>query len=174
MYVGDFYQLPPPDGVALVSIPVWLLDCAQKKDVSGRANSGLELIWGGAPWGVQSIIELKEAHRCKDLWYNDFVNEVRTMNLSEDNYNFVHGYETSVPGSWLAGRPCCGNKKCEQLPRTWAKEKKRKFHGRSVEVLNVSYVPKNVKVKYLWQKVPTGKQLRINAFVTRNFYVHVL
>ena len=53
LYVGDFYQLPPPDGVALVSIPVWLLDCAQKKDVSGRANSGLELMWGGAPWGGQ-------------------------------------------------------------------------------------------------------------------------
>ena len=117
LYVGDFYQLPPPDGVALVSIPVWLLDCAQKKDVSGRANSGLELMWGGPPWGVQSIIELKQAHRCKDLWYNEFVNEIRIMNLSEDNYNFVHGYETSVPGSWVAGSPCCKNKKCEELPK---------------------------------------------------------
>ena len=127
LYVGDFYQLPPPDGVALVSIPVWLLDCAQKKDVSGRANSGLELMWGGPPWGVQSIIELKQAHRCKDLWYNEFVNEIRIMNLSEDNYNFVHGYETSVPGSWVAGSPCCKNKNCEELPRIWAKQKKEQI-----------------------------------------------
>jgi hypothetical protein len=124
LYVGDFYQLDPPDGVSLASVPAWILEPKSKR-ISGRANAGLELFWGKAPWGVHGVTELTEPHRCKDAWYNEFVHQVRRMELSVENHAFLHGLETSVPGSWAGGKAECNNSKCQQLVEKWASEKEK-------------------------------------------------
>ena len=130
LYVGDFFQLAPPEGVPLTTVPDWLLQSrveSKPQTKNGRLGNGLELFWGGYPWGVQDMTELVTPHRCKDLWYNEVVNEIRAMSLSVDNHAFLHGMPTTVPGSWVAGKTERGRKRCRKLVRTWAKER-----GRSV------------------------------------------
>lgn len=130
LYVGDFYQLAPPDGAALTSVPDWLLTGGRAaKKPNGRIGNGLELFWGGLPSGVQGMTELITPHRCKYLWYNEVLNQIRTMELSNDNYKFLHGRETTVPGSWVDGKPACGRTECRKLVKRWAKEARRGAMG---------------------------------------------
>ena len=44
--------------------------------------------------------------------------EIRRGCLSEDNYAFLLGEDTAVPGSWCAGRASCGRQGCRQLALT--------------------------------------------------------
>ena len=73
------------------------------------------VFWGGAEGGMQSITELEECERCKDLWLREVQEEFRKGNLSEDNHDFLHGRPTSVPGSWVGGQVACGNPACLKL-----------------------------------------------------------
>ena len=41
------------------------------------------------------------------------------MCLSENNFRFIHGFETSVPGSWLDGKVQCKNPRCAKLAEEW-------------------------------------------------------
>ena len=43
------------------------------------------------------------------------------LQASKDNFAFIHGEETSVPGAWLQGSVQCGNESCIQ---SWAKQRK--------------------------------------------------
>ena len=47
------------------------------------------------------------------------------MRLSDDNYAFLHGLETTVLGSWMPKGPECGHATCEELPNTWRHMKKK-------------------------------------------------
>ena len=84
---------------------------------------GLELFWSSdEALKLQGVTELWRPQRCKDVWYNELIEECRNGNLSDDNYNFLHGKETTVPGSWEEGRPRCGEKACLALANaSWAR-----------------------------------------------------
>ena len=40
-------------------------------------------------------------HRCKDKWFQGFLEQARDGALEWDMYNFIRGYSTFCPGSWL-------------------------------------------------------------------------
>jgi hypothetical protein len=68
------------------------------------------------PWD-----DLETSHRNKDdACLAHFLREARGGALSWTMYNFIHGYETCVPGSWLpagdgVGVLTCGSALCEKL-----------------------------------------------------------
>ena len=51
------------------------------------------------------------------------LDEFRVVQLTQDTHAFLHGSETAVPGSWMAGKPACGSGRCAQLPKQWAKRR---------------------------------------------------
>ena len=51
-------------------------------------NYGRELFWSGP---VQGVVELTERERCKDEWWNEVVDELRRGQLSETNWQYLHG-----------------------------------------------------------------------------------
>ena len=75
---------------------------------SASASRGLDLMWDYAEHEcVQGVTELTRRFRCGDEWWNDVLDEIRTLQLSSDNHAFLHGLPTSVAGSWLKGRVAC-------------------------------------------------------------------
>ena len=59
--------------------------------------------------------------RTEDEWLYSVQEEMRHGNLSEDNWKFLHGMQsTTVPGSWLKDRCTCGTDECLQ---TWRRKK---------------------------------------------------
>lgn len=129
IFAGDFCQLDPPDGIPITAVPKDKLSLRKDITPPGTAAHGHQLFWGTTFMSVRSMTELKQPYRCKDEWYNEFLEECRAMDLSEDNYNFLHGRETTVPGSWLHGKAQCGTQKCQTLPRSlrdlWALERQQ-------------------------------------------------
>ena len=102
---GDFWQLHPTGGTFLASNPV---------EVDGqRAQKGLNLFWGGAFEDdrldcIRSFWQLTEVMRCKDLWYNDFLQQCRQGALSMNMYCFFHGLPTFTSPC----TPCTCNNDC--------------------------------------------------------------
>jgi hypothetical protein len=47
------------------------------------------------------------------------------MALTKDNHAFVHGTDTTVPGSWLHDKPTCRTRRCRELAATWKDSKTR-------------------------------------------------
>ena len=87
---GDFQQLPPPAGHYLADIPRSILDPnSDKTPEDALADHGKHLLWGGA---VQGVTELVERERCKDEWWNQVVDEMRSGCLSETTWRYLHGY----------------------------------------------------------------------------------
>ena len=71
--------------------------------------------------------------RCEDDWYHDVLVACRNGCLSEELYNFLHGFPTKHCGSWKSKRPegeqesmptegyaQCGNATCVVLHESWA------------------------------------------------------
>ena len=92
-------------------------------------------MWGGAAGGLQGVTELTESERCRaDAWLREVQEEIRCGCLGKDNFNFLHGEPTSVPGSWTSGDVECGRKECRVLAHSSLdnvrqhKPKKRKRH----------------------------------------------
>merc|ERR1711994_1036769 len=75
-------------------------------------------MWGGEECGIQGVIELSQVERCKDGWFGEVQQQVRHGCLSEDNWNFLHGRPTTVPGSWANNRAQCGQTRCSALAST--------------------------------------------------------
>ena len=64
---------------------------------------------------MQGMTELTECVRTEDEWLYSVQEEMRHGNLSEDNWKFLHGMQsTTVPGSWLKDRCTCGTDECLQ------------------------------------------------------------
>ena len=81
---------------------------------------GLALLWdqkGGQ--GFQSAIDLTEPFRCKDPWWNATLDEFRYLVPTKDTHAFLHGTETTVPGSWFENRAACDSDECKELPSKW-------------------------------------------------------
>ena len=112
LFSGDFRQLDPPDGISLASVPKDLLWLNRSVPPAGDTLHGQQIFWGDSNLSVRSVTELKEPWRCKDKWYNEFLEECRDMKLSKNNHAFLHGEETTVPGSWVGGDVACGRQRC--------------------------------------------------------------
>ena len=68
---------------------------------------------------MQGVLELVERERSKDeggqgqdIWLQELQDQFRNGRLSEDNWHFLHGRPTRVPGTWAAGTAQCGNSTC--------------------------------------------------------------
>ena len=112
---GDFWQLPPPDGGFIGDIPTEFIQNARKYQPAPTIAHGQSLFWGGGDAGIQGITELEQIERCDDMWLKEVQEELRQGNLSQNNYNFLHGTDTTVPGSWVNQDVACGKSCCRAL-----------------------------------------------------------
>ncbi|CAK0804775.1 unnamed protein product, partial [Prorocentrum cordatum] len=116
--LGDLWQIPPVRSLSIAANPF----------VKRPANVGriLEMFWTqGLPHSVTNRYALTQSHRCSDLWWRSFLAEARAGDLSDRMYDFVHGFSTDVPGSWMPASPGsaeastghlgCGKAKCRAL-----------------------------------------------------------
>ena len=87
--IGDFKQLPPPQGGYLAAIPHRQLvgphDPTKAPDP--LIDAGQRLMWEQ----VEGVVELTDRERCKDAWWNEVTDELRAGHLSDKNYNYLHG-----------------------------------------------------------------------------------
>lgn len=113
---GDFFQLPPPEGGFLASVPRPLRasDAAQPDALK---EQGLALLWES----TRGVVELCQRERCKDIkrntavktlaasplahapinphatralqdeWWNEVCDQLRAGCLSEANHRYLHG-----------------------------------------------------------------------------------
>ena len=115
LFVGDFWQLEPPRGGLLGNIPVQFIRRAKQYDPKPDAAHGESIFWGVGEHSVQGVTELDECVRTEDPWLFEVQEEMRKGQLSEDNWNFLHGRPTTVPGSWENNHCACKNLACEKL-----------------------------------------------------------
>ncbi len=61
------------------------------------------MFWSRGPNSIRELFELdKNKRNGEDKWFAGFLDECRAGSLSWDNYNFIHGYPTAAPGSWMS------------------------------------------------------------------------
>ena len=101
----------------------------KKFDRAPTIAHGQALLWGGGDAGIQGVTELIDCKRTDDEWLRSVQEEIRSGSLSKDNHAFLHGWGTTVPGSWVKGRATCGQKDCQRLATT-DEHLKRKRPGR--------------------------------------------
>ena len=113
---GDVWQIPPVRQTSITSNPF-----AKHK---AKVQRILHLFWAhGERDTLTHRFLLDVSHRSKgDAFLTAFLGEARAGLLSWAMYNFIHGYETLVPGSWLPatgtdGTLTCKNPQCERLWR---------------------------------------------------------
>eukprot|EP00438_Fugacium_kawagutii_P006753 Skav200266 [mRNA] locus=scaffold4437:38715:48406:+ [translate_table: standard] len=114
---GDMWQLPPPRGTFLGQIP-WQLVTGLPSGKLPLALQGQRLVWApAAHGGLHGVTELVQCERTRDPWLQEVQTELRRGQLSKENFDFMHGRLTKVPGSWsaIAQGPTCGNRICRKL-----------------------------------------------------------
>ena len=84
LLVGDFWQLDPPAGGFLGSIPVEYLLRARQFAAKPDVAQGQAILWGRGPDSVQHVTELTECIRTEDAWLLQVQEEFREGRLSED------------------------------------------------------------------------------------------
>ena len=111
MTFGDMFQIPPiPAFAALFLVP--------RADKSERAKKALEFFWGESEDGLNFFVELTEQMRVRDdPWYQeDVLQQCRYGRLTEESYNYLHGFPTQHAGSWCSdGHLACGMPACQAL-----------------------------------------------------------
>ena len=115
---GDFWQLDPPEqgGWSLSRLPSDLCGIATRSKPAATAEYGLSLMWSSnASEGLHGVTELQRPERCKDVWYNEVLDECRQGDMSQDSCNFLHGLPTTVPGSWTRSGASCLKAGCQRL-----------------------------------------------------------
>ena len=107
IFLGDFYQLPPPEGGFIADVPSSLASAGGSGGTKDPAiERGRELFWQGA---VQGVTELTEMQRCTDEWWNEVVEEMRYGQLSEKNHKYLHG--EPVEGCTLSAKERASRKR---------------------------------------------------------------
>ena len=89
--LGDFWQLTPVREMSLRSNPF-----TNPAIQSHLAQKTLSMFWTKDDNALREIFELKVCTRIKDTWYAAVIDECRAGALTDDNYNFLHGYPTLV------------------------------------------------------------------------------
>jgi hypothetical protein len=112
LFAGDLWQLDPPSGGFLAEIPVQYMQRTKKFDPKSGVARGQAIFLRTGEGSVQGITELTECVRTQDPWLLEVQNQMRAGELSEDNCNFLHGRETTVPGSLVSGACGCGSDAC--------------------------------------------------------------
>ena len=75
IFMGDFHQLPPPEGGSIADIPHHYRPGCGRKTPDYLVEAGKKLFWEGS---VQGVTELHQKERCKDMWWNEVVDELRS------------------------------------------------------------------------------------------------
>lgn len=98
LLLGDFKQLPPPQGGYLADMPHRLSvgPSDSTKPPDAMADAGKRLMWEE----IKGVVELTERERCKDDWWNEVTDQLRAGRLSENNWKYLHG--KSVEGCQLS------------------------------------------------------------------------
>jgi hypothetical protein len=122
VFVGDFWQLDPPSGGSLGSIPGEYLRRGRQFDPKPDIAHGQAILWGSGKGSVQGMTELTDCVRTEDEWLLQVQNEMREGELSKDSWNFLHGRHTEVPGSYVNSRLCCKSNACWKTWKTSRKE----------------------------------------------------
>ena len=101
------------------------------------------------PESLTDCFFLHRNHRCKDTWFQGFLKQARDGALEWDMYNFIHGYSTFCPGSWLPPRNAsderrgyleCQKSKCMQLWETeWPACFARGMSWSDMQVMECTY-----------------------------------
>jgi hypothetical protein len=114
IFFGDFWQVPPVQATSITANPF------EKRKAKTRRI--LDMFRGrDTRDSLTHKFLLEVSHRSKDdPFLLAFLQEARAGALSWTMYNFIHGYDTLVPGSWLPGSDSkgilmCGNGTCERL-----------------------------------------------------------
>ena len=128
--VGDFWQLPPPGEIAVMGNPY-----KGAATTSEAAQRVLALFWTRSEESIRKPpIELTINHRQgEDAWYTSVIQQCREGRLSDDDYNFLHGYGTLVPGSTINGICRCGNSSCQALIGQWTKRRKAQDNSEDID-----------------------------------------
>ena len=111
MMFGDTLQFPPiPASTALFLPPV-----GKKPEL---ARDMLSMFWDDKEDSLNYFKELTIQKRIHDTWYNLFLQECRTGNLSEEMYNYLMGFPTEHAGSWMPdGTSICMDPDCSRKVR---------------------------------------------------------
>ncbi len=103
IFCGDIWQLDPPSGTAIASIPADVVRGARQFAPAPDVKHGQELFWGkgvGHEGCVQGVTELTECMRCEDVWLRSVQEGMRAGRLSEETHAFLHGERACKPGSY--------------------------------------------------------------------------
>ena len=120
-YLGDFWQLPPTGAIAIMSHPLGA-KAREDADVAHIMlrfwrHDGVDPLqsWNGDDTRVLSLTQNKRSGQ--DPWYSEVLDACRLGRLSNVQYNFLHGFPTSVCGSWTeeGKRSSCENSACRDF-----------------------------------------------------------
>ena len=112
------WQLPPVRDTAIFSNPF-------KRGYSFEEQKIFRMFWAAEQESIQQTHVLTKSMRDKDdVWQQAVLAADRTGSETLELYFFSHGLptrHTGHTGSWLpsTGKPTCGNKGCEKLPKLW-------------------------------------------------------
>lgn len=104
---GDLWQLPPVSQVSIMANPF-----RERAIADHHARKMLAFFWQRDALNGFSENGLVEFSVCKwidDAWYSKVIDECRAGALSDDAYNFLHGYPTQVSGSEKTCTTCSKN-----------------------------------------------------------------
>jgi hypothetical protein len=118
---GDWWQLPSVGGICIMSNPF-----SEKAMESAKVSHILNMFWDkDSQYSVQRWPESNKRVLCleqnkrsgADAWFSELLTNCREGDMTEDQYNFLHGLPTKVCGSWLSRdqRSMCGNGECDRF-----------------------------------------------------------
>ena len=90
LYAVDFWQLDPPEGGYLGSIPAEYILKSRKYKPAPTISHGQALMWSGLEGGLQGVTELTECERCLDSWLIEVQEEFRNGCLTDTNHRFLY------------------------------------------------------------------------------------
>jgi len=127
LLVGDFWQLEPSEGGSLGAVPTEFIQGGRKAKPRPDIEHGQSLLWARTENSAHGVSEVHTNERNKDAWLQEVQDEIRHGRLSFNNWCFLHGKKTTVPGSWIAQRASCGRSECQELEMLkWLRETKRR------------------------------------------------
>ena len=100
MFLGDFWQLRPTGQISLMSSPF-----AQKAMENAKARQIMNMFWDpGISFSLQEwsnksrMMHLDVNERSgQDVCFSEILDHCREGALTEDDYNFLHGYPAKKP-----------------------------------------------------------------------------
>ena len=164
--IGDWWQLQPTGGIAIMSHPL-----SHSVQNSSAAQATMASLWcqpsdvsdlNAAHYMLQEwapkerVLELSTNIRSgEDEWWNEVLEQCRRGELSEDNYDWIHGFpaKASIASAplkfWYAHRkdatkPCV-NEKCNDSCSACRAEVLRR--NRSLHVVKTSALPTQENAK---------------------------